>query len=183
MFNFAISIVTSVLLIQQADFSTGCFQQHVSYWLLQQFWLNPSQYQANAKLPLARQNPQAKFTSYWTVEQTFTSATMPRYSYGSMHTETSKSLSLQSRPEKHYPFKQLGTFNSSCFCPMELIPHNSSRMYTSWQGTFFRHVMTQRSPNTESWVERNHGVRSDDGRPRCRRPSVGVRAHSLMVCP
>ena len=39
--------------------------------------------------------------------------------------------------------------------------------------------MTLESPKAESWVERNHGVRSHDGRPRCRRPSVGVRAHSL----
>ena len=54
------------------------------------------------------------------------------------------------------------------------------------------HIVAKPLPNPvydpkipKSWIQggTQSRVRSHDGRPRCRRPYAGARAHSLMVCP
>ena len=133
MFNYTLSIVISVLSIRQAVFSTECFQQHVSYWLLHQFWLNPSQYHAIAKLPQTSLKQHPKHTSFSIVEPTYTSAMMPHYSSNFTNTEISRSLSLQLHPAKRCPFRQLETSNSTYFYPMELDQYKLSRTFTTCQ--------------------------------------------------
>ena len=133
MFNFIISIVISVLPIRQTDFSTKCSQPHVSSWLLQQFWLNPSLYPPNATLVQMKQTQQMTHTSYWIVEPTYTFAMMPPYSYASTHTKTLTNLTSLLHLEKHYPSKPLETYNSVYFYPMELNQYRLSRTFITYQ--------------------------------------------------